>query len=471
MEFTLRSVAYGSYYRYSIPMLQSSPTERRITMTKGKHLTLENRIAIASGLNEHMSFKAIALRIGKDCTTVSKEIKLHVSTRRESPRYKTYNNCKHRFGCKEAHLCDSYKCLTPRKSNRCCSCNLCNDICPKYEPHICELLSKPPYVCNGCSKRHTTCTLLKYIYDPKSAQATYELVLKETRSGITYTQEEIVSINKIVTPLINKGQSPHHICINHSDELMLSESTLYRLIDLKLLDVRNIDLPRKVRYAVRQKSNPYKVDKKCRVGRTYADYESYMVTHPILPVTEMDTVEGKKGGKVLLTLHFVRAEFMLAFIRDRNDSQSVIDIINYIYNTVGFESFTATIPLILTDNGSEFSNPFAIECDSDGVIRTRIFYCDPSSPHQKGSAEVNHEMIRRFIPKGTSFDHLVQSDISLMMNNINSHCRRSLGNKCPYDVMAFLYGNEFLDALGCIKISPDDVTMNSSIFSKEVTNA
>lgn len=91
MEFTLRSVAYGSYYRYSIPMLQSSPTGRRITMTKGKHLTLENRIAIASGLNEHMSFKAIALRIGKDCTTVSKEIKLHVSARRESPRCKIYN--------------------------------------------------------------------------------------------------------------------------------------------------------------------------------------------------------------------------------------------------------------------------------------------------------------------------------------------------------------------------------------------
>ena len=48
----------------------------------------------------------------------------------------------------------------------------------------------------------------------------------------------------------------------------------------------------------------------------------------------------------------------------------------------------------LADNGTEFSNPRAIEYDRQGNLRTHIFYCDPSSPYQKGSAERNHEFIR-----------------------------------------------------------------------------
>ena len=92
---------------------------------------------------------------------------------------------------------------------------------------------------------------------------------------------------------------------------MVSESTMYRLIDYGLFDAKNIDLPRKVRYARRKKKKVYKVDKSCRLGRTYADYQLYIREHPDLPVTQIDSVEGRKGGKVLLTIHFVKAEFML----------------------------------------------------------------------------------------------------------------------------------------------------------------
>lgn len=49
-----------------------------------------------------------------------------------------------------------------------------------------------------------------------------------------------------------------------------------------------------------------------------------------------------------------------------------------------------------------------------------------------------------------------------------SECsRESLGNKCPYDVFSFLYGQEILDLLGCHKVPPQDVTLNRSIFYKE----
>ena len=112
----------------------------------------------------------------------------------------------------------------------------------------------------------------------------------------------------------------------------------------------------------------------------------------------------------------------------------------------------------------------AIEFDPvDGVRRTRLYYCDPQAPYQKGSAERNHEFIRCFIPKGTDLGQYSQDDITLMMNHINSYSRESLGNKCPYDVFRFFYGDKLLNLLGCVTIPAQQVTLNRSVFRKEVS--
>ena len=159
---------------------------------------------------------------------------------------------------------------------------------------------------------------------------------------------------------------------------------------------------------------------------------------------------------------------MLAFLRDHNDSQSVINIFGSLYETFGLERFKILFPVCLADNGSEFSNPTALEFDENKNQRTHIFYCNPSAPYQKGSAERNHEFIRYFISKGTDLANYTQADISLMMDHINSYGRGSLGDKSPYDMFAFLYGEDILKILECHKIPPNDVTLNKSIFRKEV---
>ena len=51
--------------------------------SKGKHLTLDDRIEIQECLNRAMSFKAIGRLIGKDQTTISKEVKKHIEHRGE----------------------------------------------------------------------------------------------------------------------------------------------------------------------------------------------------------------------------------------------------------------------------------------------------------------------------------------------------------------------------------------------------
>lgn len=433
-------------------------------MANQKHLLPEQRIKIQEMLGERCSFTEIGKALDKDPSTISKEVRNHLVFARVGYRFVKYNACKLRFSCEKVHVCLS--CKSAKRYKKCRSCSACNSSCPDFVEEICPKLLKPPYVCNACSRRLNGCTLEKRFYYADKAQKEYREVLSESRSGISFSEEDIRRLDEIISPLIKKSQSPHHICITNEDTLMVSESTVYRLIDSGLISARNIDLPRKVRFRPRAKTVSVKVDKACRIGRKYEDFLNYLRENPDTPVTELDTVEGKKGGKVLLTIHFVKAEMMLAFLREHNDSASVIEIFNRLYRLFGHELFIRMFRLCLPDNGSEFSNPRAIEFNEDGIQRTRIFYCDPSSPYQKGSAERNHEFIRMFIPKGADLGLYSQEDINLMMDHINSYRRESIGNKSPYEMFAFLYGQKVLDLLGCHLIPAQEVTLNRSVFRR-----
>jgi IS30 family transposase len=248
---------------------------------------------------------------------------------------------------------------------------------------------------------------------------------------------------------------------------MVDERSLYNYVDSGIFTAKNLDMPRTVRMGKRRKKlDRFKVDKKCRIGRTYQDFLTFMKKNPGLPIVEMDSVEGKKGGRVLLTLHFTVPQFMLAFIRDANTSQSVIDIFNQLYLDLQPEPFRRLFQVLLGDNGSEFSHPSAIETDPQGDCRTRVFYCDPQASYQKGAAENNHTLIRRIIPKGTSLERFTQEDIALMMNHINSYGRANLGDKSPYEVFASLYGEDILKKMGAELIPPDKVTLRPSLLKK-----
>jgi len=426
-----------------------------------KHMTLSERKEIEMLLKERKSFKEIGRNLGKDCTTISKEIRYRLVERKSGAWGQAYNACVLRFGCKKSSLCKNLKC----EIKKCATCKICNNFCDSFSEEVCKKLDKPPYVCNGCEILKK-CTLRKKFYIAADAQEEYEYVLSEARTGISITEGELSCLDKLITPLIKKGQSIHHICVNNADIIMYSEKTLYNYIDSGLISASNVDLPRKVKYHPRRKAGLiHKVDRNCRIGRTYNDFLNFMEenNHPL--VVQMDSVLGKKGGKVLLTLHFVKAEFMLAFLRDTNDSQSVIDIFDRLNELLGIDMFQKLFPVLLTDNGSEFSNPKIIECDrTTGEIRTNVFYCDPSASFQKGSAEKNHEEIRKVLPKGTSFDNLTQRDIDLMMDHINSYSRANLNDKTPYDTFKFLFGEEAIKKLGSTLISPNEICLKPSLL-------
>lgn len=429
-------------------------------MATYKHFSLSERIDIEHFLRDGYSFKAIGKELNRDCTTISKEVKKHITHKRSGAYGRAFNNCINKHDCGFSKLCDKPSC----KHRFCRFCSQCSSFCTEYKEEICLKLLKPPYVCNGCGKL-ASCILEKALYSAATSHRQYETLRSESRFGITIDEAEAARLDAVISPLIRRGQSIHHICSNNTDAIMCSEKTIYNYVDLSLFSARNLDLPRKVRYRPRKKSAaPFKVDKSCRIGRTYTDFQAYMSENPDTPVVEMDTVEGVKGGKVLLTIHFREPQFMLAFLRDANTSRSVINIFEKLYLELGPEAFTRLFPVILTDNGSEFSNPSAIELDAQGNTRTQIFYCDPSSPYQKGAAENNHELIRRIVPKGRSFNYFSQQDISRMMDHINSYARKKLNNRSPHQTFSFLHGPEILQKLGATLIPTNDVTLKPELL-------
>jgi IS30 family transposase len=429
-------------------------------MPGGKHLTVGERARIEAGLAARETLGAIARGLGRSASTVSGEILARREARKTGALGARFNDCALRRACGRRGVCGNGDC-----GRRCSLCPGCADLCGDYEKEPCPLLLMPPYACNGCAAR-SRCTLEKRVYSAKSAQGQYERTLRSERSGPNIEPAELARVNAIVAPLIRKGQSIHHIFAAHKGEIMLSEKTVYNYIDQGLLGVDNLDLPRKVRLRPRRLKKPraLKVEGGCRAGRTYADFPAFAAANPDIPVAQMDSVEGRKGGKVLLTVHFVVPKLMLIFLRDANTAKSVEDCFGHIYAALGHDKFAELFQILVTDNGSEFSAPSAIELAPDGRRRARVFFCDPGASFQKGAIENNHELIRKVVPKGRPLDGYTQGDMLLLASHINALRKKALGDRTPYEVFEFLYGGGVLEKLGLSKVGGDSVILKPSLL-------
>ena len=249
---------------------------------RNKHLTFEERLEIQECLNHGMTFKATAARIGKDQTTVSKEVKRHLVVKTSSLK-------------------------------------LMNESGISVESPLCPKLLKAPFVCNPCDKRNRSCAFAKQLYHAKHAQKTYETLLVESREGIPLNKESFYEMDAIVSDGIERGQ--HLYQIMQSNDLGVSKSTIYRHLKRGYLSVSPIDFPRVVKFKSRRTRNTDYIPKTAKTGRCYNDFLAFVEENGISSWTEMDTVIGRIGGKVILTLNFTFCNFMTGLLL--NDKTSV----------------------------------------------------------------------------------------------------------------------------------------------------
>jgi len=391
-----------------------------------KHLDLDKRIKIEKGIENNWTFSKIAKEINKSPRTISYEIL----------KNRNVEHCLSWVG--------NFK--------------------------TCDKTLKPPYVCNTCPSRKG-CRKTRYYYYAEDAQGKYEKLKSESRKGIDMSSSEFKTLNDTVSKEIKNGHSFSMIIRNHKNEFPVGKRTLYNYVENGYLDIINLDLPRKVRYKKRKHNNlDYpKKDTKIRINRTYEDFKDYVKNYNDnnynINIIEMDTVEGIKGESLILTLLWRSSNFMLAFKIENKEADSVNFFFNYMKGYLGYEKFHELFPIILTDNGVEFSKPDEIEFNGYHVYKTKLFYCDPGHSEQKGKIENNHEYIRRFIPKGKSFDDYNQDDINLMMNHINSVKRDSLSGCSPYELMINFLPKEIIDYFDIHEINQDDIILKNKLFN------
>lgn len=412
---------------------------------KNLHLTVQERIIIEKGIENGSTKADIALTIGKDKSTVGKEIKKH----RELVHKSSYKiNCANMKNCSHNHVCDN---------------------CADFKPFTCNRRDRSPGACNGCSK-YTHCRYDKYRYKADFSHKKYREDLVDSRTGINMSYEECKAMADIIVPLIKAGHSPYHIVTNHP-ELNISEKTLYNYIEngiFREFGLLDIDLRIKTKRKITKKaSNKYKKreDKKYLNGRTYDDFINYTTENKNLSVVEMDTVYNNGStGPFMQTFKFLDYSFMFIVYQEEKTAKSMVEGVDFLEKILGKDLFSEEVAIIKTDRGSEFCDAEGFEKEENESRRTRIFYCDPMASGQKGSLENNHKEIRYICPKENDLKDLglnSQEKANLIVSHINSQSKEHLKGKSPLEVMEFmnpaLY-QKFKD-FGIERINKDNIVL------------
>ena len=411
-----------------------------------KHLTCEDRFIIETGIRNGSTKSAIADTLGKDKSTIGKEIKEHriLSSK-----------------CPLPLECSNYK--------KCRHSRLCSTDCIDYVPFSCKRRDRSPGACNGCAK-YSSCRFNKYMYKPDLAYKEYLDTLVDSRQGVNLTTDEAKEMGEIVAPLIKQGQSPYQIIQSHP-ELGITERTLYNYIEnniFMIVGISSLDLRRQVnRKPPKQKKNALKKreDRRHLKGRTYNDYLNYMNENPDANVVQMDTVYNNAStGPFIQTFKLLRYGFMFALYHDAKTAEEMVNGMNILNNLMGDEFFIREAEVTLTDRGSEFIYADGFETKDSTMLRTHIFYCDAMQSQQKGSLENNHTELRYILPKETDLKGLgldSQQKLNLVLSHINSMPKEKLNGRSPIELMEFLSPplwkkfNEF----GMTKIEKDAITL------------
>jgi IS30 family transposase len=328
-------------------------------------------------------------------------------------------------------------------------------------------------------------------------------------------------MDAIISDAVRRGQHLYHIAQTNS--LGVSKSTVYRHLHRGYLSVAKIDFPRVVKFKPRKQKQGEYIPKALKIGRTYADFCAYIAENAIPSWVEMDTVIGRIGGKVILTLycystghsnsvpsfcpppvspslsvappatasfallgreqksshsflnlpwdnsiHFTFCNFMFGILLDNKtaaDTARKINALKLRLCRAGF-SFGALFPLLLTDNGGEFADVFSIENNAAGERESFLFFCDPMQSCQKPRVEKNHTLFRDIVPKGESFDGFSQDTVNLIFSHMNSVKRSSLCGKSSYDVFAFTFGQSLPQLLGIQEIPADQVVQSPLLLKR-----
>lgn len=141
---------------------------------------------------------------------------------------------------------------------------------------------------------------------------------------------------------------------------------------------------------------------------------------------EGDTVVGKNNdGYIVTLLERVTQLYLTAWMPDKR-AETCVKAIVEAFGDIS-NDFIKTITF---DNGTEFACFKSIE----ELFECEVYFADPYSSWQRGSNERSNGLLRRFLPKGTSFKNMNQIELAMNQKRINNMPRKMLKFLTPYEV-------------------------------------
>lgn len=247
----------------------------------------------------------------------------------------------------------------------------------------------------------------------------------------------------LVDMIGEQGYSPSAACsmLGKTPETTFSctlcRQTVYKYIDNGYLwPLTN----KKLRYKGKKK-RPYRhVQRAARAakGTSIEKRPEHINTRQEPGHWEMDCVEGKRGTNrtlLVLTERVTRQEIVMP-MRDQT-AASVVRALDRLEKRYGAKRFREVFKSITVDNGSEFSDCAGMERSNYGRRqRTKMYYCHPRYPGERGSNEKQNQMIRWFFPKGTDFTHVPDAKIQKTVDWLNNYPRLLLDWRSSNDLFS-----------------------------------
>lgn len=436
-------------------------------------LTLKERREIEKGLDRGDPFRAIARLIGRQPSTVSREV-------RENRHVRAFNGrkaaCRDRNWCKRVGVCA--ECV--REGAYCSGCDArdCRDHCSAYAGQAsCDRMAKAPWVCNGCRKNRYGCSRQnRYVYDAEVAQKASDERRSDSRKGIDMPKEQAEVALAHIKDGLSRGLSPYEISVLYEDVVGVHRSTIYRWVDAGYGGLTNLELERKVGFKPRDKKAPRKTTSHSP-KRSHDEFEK-LPAEAKASRTELDCVIGRsKDEQAVMTLYNLPCHVQLGLLLEGHDCANVKAELARVKSAMPKRMRARWMRTVLTDNGEEFSDEDGIgallgERIADGGLEVHLYYCDPGQSQQKAGCEKNHTEIRQLLEKGMfSFDELNRADMAVLMSHVNSNPRESLGGKTPIQMLRFVYGDEdaqaLLDAFGIREVGRDELMLKPEVLDIE----
>lgn len=423
-------------------------------INKDKHFNISKRKILIQSLEDGKTATEIAHILGCHKSTVSREILKHryINFKKEA-KPSLCSTCSRNYTCSLKHRCGRMMC-----SLKCAGCKSL-EVCDKYLEIKCNIETRFPYICINC-KHINCCKRNHYFYNPQQADKEALELRKRCREGINMTSGEYNEFDKTILEGVKAGQSIYHI--KKANDLPRSLKSIYNYSHKGQISVRPIDLPRVVTLKRRKSKLPsdYEYSENKNIDRShhlFSDWLVYQAKNRIIVYWEMDFLGAPHTSEqMIMTLVIPQFQFVYLIPFYHPKEIDVLDKFNQLDKLLGSD-FEKVFEAIITDRDPRFSLFRDIEIRDDGIVRTRVFFCNPGASNEKPFVENLNQQLRIIFPKGEDLRDLTRSKCNEISSNLNSRYLNSIDGQRPIDLFVEYFGAEILNKLGLRTIDPDEV--------------